>query len=223
MGQRHGCLLWAKAGAKQPLRLVVVAPVGYRLHKGGKLLYRQPAYLIGTDPNMSLELLLQYYLWRWDIEVNHRDEKQLIGVGQAQVRACQSTDRAPSFAVAAYAMLLPAGEQTYGTASQPTAWPLPKWRAGRRKTRLSTFAPWSAWPWRTGIGRQHLMAVTLCSSKSDILIQATRKTSPLSHGVSRAPPPLPLLLPAHGSGCKAIIIQSLSIASSAGVDGGRTG
>jgi hypothetical protein len=131
-------VLWAKAGAKQPLRLVVVAPVGYRLHKGGKLLYRQPAYLIGTDPNMSLQQLLQYYLWRWDIEVNHRDEKQLIGVGQAQVRACQSTDRAPSFAVAAYAMLLLAGEQTYGTAAQPTAWPLPKWRAGRRKTRLST-------------------------------------------------------------------------------------
>lgn len=131
-------VLWAKAGATQPLRLVVVAPVGYRLHKGGKLLYRQPAYLIGTDPNMSLELLLQYYLWRWDIEVNHRDEKQLIGVGQAQVRASQSSDRAPPFAVAAYAMLLLAAEQTYGPATQPADWPLPKWRAGRPKTRLST-------------------------------------------------------------------------------------
>jgi hypothetical protein len=131
-------VLWAKAGARQPLRLVVVAPVGYRLHKGGKLLYRQPAYLICTDPSMSLQQLLQYYLWRWDIEVNHRDEKQLIGVGQAQVRASQSADRAPSFAVAAYAMLLLAAEQTYGAATRPADWPLPKWRAGRPKTRLST-------------------------------------------------------------------------------------
>jgi hypothetical protein len=131
-------VLWAKAGAKQPLRLVVIAPVGYRLHQGGKLLYRQPAYLICTDPDMSLPQLLQYYLWRWDIEVNHRDEKQLIGVGQAQVRASQSADRTPLFAVAAYAMLLLAAEQTYGGATPPAAWPLPKWRAGRRKARLST-------------------------------------------------------------------------------------
>jgi len=29
--------------------------------------------------------LIQYYFDRWQIEVNHRDEKSLLGVGQAQV------------------------------------------------------------------------------------------------------------------------------------------
>ena len=83
-------VLWEKAGPDGPLRLVVIAPVGYRLHAGGKLLYRQPAYLICTAPDLPLPPLLQYYLWRWDIEVNHRDEKQIIGVGEAQVRAPRS-------------------------------------------------------------------------------------------------------------------------------------
>ena len=73
--------------ANKPRRLVVIAPVAYRPRKGSKLLYRQPAYLIRTDPDLSLERLVQYYLWRWDIEVNHRDEKQIIGVGQHNASA----------------------------------------------------------------------------------------------------------------------------------------
>jgi len=39
--------------------------------------------LICTDPDLALEDLLQQYIWRWDIEVNHRDEKTILGVGQA--------------------------------------------------------------------------------------------------------------------------------------------
>lgn len=131
-------VLWAKAGSNCPLRLVVVAPVGYRLRAGGKLLYRQPAYLICTDPNLPLDQLLQYYLWRWDIEVNHRDEKQLIGVGQAQVRSAQSVQRDPAFAVASYAMLLLAAAQTYGPNASATSLPLPKWRKDKPRQRLST-------------------------------------------------------------------------------------
>jgi hypothetical protein len=131
-------ILWPKAGSNCPLRLVVIAPVGYRLRAGGKLLYRQPAYLICTDPELPLEQLLQYYLWRWDIEVNHRDEKQLIGVGQAQVRSPQSADRDPAFAVASYAMLLLAGAQTYGSDASATCLPRPKWRKAKPRQRLST-------------------------------------------------------------------------------------
>ena len=52
-----------------------------RLRQGGGLLYRQPAYLICTHPDQPVQELLQSYLWRWDIEVNHRDEKQIIGRG----------------------------------------------------------------------------------------------------------------------------------------------
>jgi len=131
-------VLWAKAGSNCPLRLVVIAPVGYRLRTGGKLLYRQPAYLICTNPDLPLDQLLQYYLWRWDIEVNHRDEKQLIGVGQAQVRSPQSAHRDPAFAVASYAMLLLAGAQTYGADASATSVARPKWRKDQPRQRLST-------------------------------------------------------------------------------------
>jgi hypothetical protein len=132
-----GPLLWQKAGPDRPLRLVVIAPVGYRLHAGGKLLYRQPAHLICTDPDLPLAPLLQYYLWRWDIEVNHRDEKQLIGVGQAQVRAPLSVEREPAFAVASYATLLLAGAQAFGTDATTGSLPAPKWRARQVKQRLT--------------------------------------------------------------------------------------
>jgi hypothetical protein len=131
-------VLWAKAGPTCPLRVVVIAPVGYRLRTTGKRLYRQPAYLICTDPDLPLQQLLQYYLWRWDIEVNHRDEKQLIGVGQAQVRSGQSVQRDPAFAVAAYAMLLLAGVQTYGCDACATSVARPKWRKDTLRHRLTT-------------------------------------------------------------------------------------
>ncbi|MDD5708709.1 MAG: transposase [Kiritimatiellae bacterium] len=131
-------VLWKKAGPAVPLRLVVVAPVAYRPRQGSKLLYRQPAYLICTDPALALAQLLQYYLWRWDIEVNHRDEKQIIGVGQAQVRAPRSVARQPALAVASYAMLLLAAARVYGAQTPRGRLPLPKWYHPAAEQRLST-------------------------------------------------------------------------------------
>ena len=131
-------VLWAKAGADRQLRLVVIAPVGYRLRKGSKLLYRKPAFLICTDPDMPLEKILQYYIWRWDIEVNHRDEKQIIGVGQAQVRSAKSVHRHPAFAVASYSMLLLAAARAYGLDATKGTLPRPKWQNRANKQRIST-------------------------------------------------------------------------------------
>ena len=131
-------VLWPNAGPNLPLRLVVIAPVGYRLHAGGKLLYRQPAYLICTDPNLPLAEVVQDYLWRWGIEVDHRDEKQLIGVGEAHVRAPASARREPIFAVACYAKLLLAAAQYYGPAATKANLPLPKWRRKGSDGRLTT-------------------------------------------------------------------------------------
>ncbi len=133
-----GPVLWSKAGAKQPLRLVVIAPVRYRLRKGSKLLYRQPAYLICTDPDLPLEQVIQYYLWRWDIEVNHRAEKQIIGVGEAQVRSPESAYRQPALAVASYSILLLAAARVFGTDTPRGRLPLPKWQSKRTEQRLST-------------------------------------------------------------------------------------
>jgi hypothetical protein len=131
-------VLWPKAGADMPLRLVVIAPVSYRLRKGSKLLYRQPAYLICTDPDLPLEQGVQDFLWRWDIEVNHRQEKQLIGVGRARVRSPLSARREPTFAVACYAKLLLAGARTYGPDATQANLPLPKWRRNRPANRLTS-------------------------------------------------------------------------------------
>jgi DDE superfamily endonuclease len=122
-----------QAGGHQALQLLVIAPLGYRLRKGSKLLYRQPAFLICTDPALSVQALLQSYLWRWDIEVNFRDQKNLLGIGQAQVRNAQSVQSQPAVAVAAYGLLLLAAAQTNLQAlSQP------KWRPDSEPKRLST-------------------------------------------------------------------------------------
>jgi len=128
---------WRAAGEKD-LRLVVIRPVGYRLREGGKLLYRQPAYLICTDADLPLEDILQEYIWRWDIEVNHRDEKTILGVGQAQVRNENSVASIPATAVAAYAMLHLAAIKAYGKSGKPGVIPEARWRDPSKKQRAST-------------------------------------------------------------------------------------
>jgi hypothetical protein len=70
-----GPVFWTKAGSDKPLLLVVVKPLGYSLRKGSKLLYREPAFLICTDPTLDLKTLVQAYSYRWEIEVNHHDKK----------------------------------------------------------------------------------------------------------------------------------------------------
>ncbi len=132
-------LKWRAAGQKQELRLVVIAPLGYRLSKKSPILYRKPAYLISTNPDMALEEILQYYLWRWDIEVNLREEKTLIGAGQAQVRHPESVEKVPALLIASYAMLLLAARETFGKGERiPDALPKPKWRQNEKRQRLTT-------------------------------------------------------------------------------------
>lgn len=129
-------LLWRPSGSR-PLRLIVIAPLAYRPRKRSKLLYRQPAYLISTDLDTPVEKVIQAYVWRWDVEVNFRDEKQLIGVGEAQVRSESSVENAPVLAVAAYAMLLLAAQRAYGSGPIPGALPAPRWNRSA-KPRVTT-------------------------------------------------------------------------------------
>lgn len=128
-------LLWRTAGGKYQFRLVVIAPLGYRLTKKGKMLYRDPAYIICTDTSIPIEKILQAYLWRWDIEVNFRDEKTLLGVGQAQVRNENSVTAVPQMMVAGYATLLLAGEQL--NKNNRNIW-RPKWHKKEKDQRCST-------------------------------------------------------------------------------------
>jgi hypothetical protein len=130
-------LMWRTTGVQHLLQLIVIAPLAYRLRKGSRLLYRQPAFLICTDPELDSAQIIETYFQRWDIEVNFRDEKTLLGVGQAQVRNCASVESAPAFAVAAYGMLLVSGQLAFG-ASASGLLPQPKWAASSKGPRTST-------------------------------------------------------------------------------------
>jgi hypothetical protein len=128
-----GVVYWRKGARRRPLRLIVLAPQAYRRSPQGKLLYREPGYLLTTDLTTPAAILIQAYLDRWQIEVAHRDEKSVMGVGQAQVWNDRSVTRQPAFAVAAYALLLLAGIKAYGGQRSSELPALPRWRgrAGR--------------------------------------------------------------------------------------------
>ena len=112
----------------RPVRLIVLKPAGYRLRKGSKLLYRQPAFLLATSTTVDVRCLIEAYLARWELEVSFRDEKTVLGVGQAQVRAEQAVPRAPAFLVAAYAALLLVSLRVFDDQRTEAFEPLPAWR-----------------------------------------------------------------------------------------------
>ena len=144
-GARHQCrvktvtnLLWRTAGAGLVLKLVVIAPLHYRPRAGSKLLYRQPAFLICTDPHLDTQQIVQQYVWRWDIEVNFHEEKSLLGVGDAQVRTPASTQSLPAFCVATYALFQLAAIRAVSQGGNVSALPPPKWSARSQPLRTST-------------------------------------------------------------------------------------
>ncbi len=130
-------LKWKSAGQNHTLQLVVIRPLGYRLSKGAKILYRQPAYLICTDNNLELEKLLQSYLWRWEIEVNFRDEKTILGCGQAQVRNVNAVKNLPAFTTAIYSLIHLAASKE-NLERNKNVLPKAKWDNVKPETRLST-------------------------------------------------------------------------------------
>jgi hypothetical protein len=125
---------WKGAGDRD-LRLIVIQPLAYRPTKGSKLLYREPAYLLCTDPKLSVETILQAYLWRWEIEVTFREEKTILGLGEAQVRTSPTVANVPSFIAAIYAYLHLAAASTRLRAP---ILPRPKWRQPKQQDRCTT-------------------------------------------------------------------------------------
>ena len=126
-------IYWQGGAKKKMVRLFVVAPVGYRTSKNGRKYYRQPAYLLTTDLTTSAAVLLQDYFDRWGIEVNHRDEKEILGVGEAQVWNEKSVSKVPALLVAMYSWLQLAGLACYGPRRTADYEPLPKWRHNAKR------------------------------------------------------------------------------------------
>lgn len=125
---------WKPAGGRN-LRLLVIRELRYRKSQGDRLRYRQPAYLICTDPDMPLGHLLQAYLWRWEIEVGYRDQKTTMGMGQAQVRTPTTVPLVPAFVAMAYTVLHLAAARA---GINHVGLPLPLWRRHEPPRRAST-------------------------------------------------------------------------------------
>ena len=123
-----GTVYWQGGARRTPLRLLVVAPTPYRKRKSGKRYYRRPAYLLTTDGLDSAKALLQIYFDRWQIEVNHREEKDTLGVGQAQLWNETSVPKQPVLVVAAYSALLLAALLAFGPDRTHVYARLPRWR-----------------------------------------------------------------------------------------------
>jgi hypothetical protein len=126
-------VLWQSGAKTRPLRLFVIAPTAYRKRKSAKPYYRQPAFLLCTDLISSARQLLQIYFDRWQIEVNHREEKDTLGIGQAQLWNPTSVPRQPVLAVAAYSALMLAALKAFGAGRGTAYAELPRWRRNARR------------------------------------------------------------------------------------------
>ena len=69
---------------------------------------------------------------RWQIEVNHREEKDTWGVGPAPLWNVNAVPKQPAWVVAAYSALLLASLQAFGTERGAAYQALPR---GRRQAR----------------------------------------------------------------------------------------
>lgn len=126
-------VLWPGGAGPRVLRLIVIASMPYKRRKYAKVQYRQPGYLLTSDLRAPVAFLIQSYFDRWQIEVNHREEKTVIGVGEAQVHAQEAVEREPGFAVAAYSLLKLATLQALGPTRTADYAKLPAWYAGARR------------------------------------------------------------------------------------------
>lgn len=126
-------VLWQGGARKRPLRLFVIAATPYRKRKSGKLHYHHPAFLLTTMLFGSTRQLLQMYFDRWQIEVNHRDEKDTLGVGQAQMWNPVSVPKQPALVVAAYSAMLLAALKAFGPGRGYAYAKLPKWRSSAKR------------------------------------------------------------------------------------------
>ena len=61
---------------------------------------RQAAPFAIGESSQRIGKSIQDYFDRWGIEVNHRDEKEILGVGQAQVWNEKSVSKVPALLMA---------------------------------------------------------------------------------------------------------------------------
>lgn len=122
-------VLWQSGGKRRRLRVLITAPTPYRAPGRGKKrwYYRDPAYLLTTDLDSPADELIQAYLARWQIEVEHRDLKTGLGVGHAQVWNDKAVARLHTAHVAMWSMVKLAALRSFGLARSEAYPPRPAW------------------------------------------------------------------------------------------------
>jgi hypothetical protein len=92
--ERHN-VYWQTGSQKRPLRCIIVHGVPYRKKKSGYKTYREPMYLLSTNLKLDVRMLIQFYIYRWEIEVTHRELKNDLGIGYPQVWNDTSVEKCP--------------------------------------------------------------------------------------------------------------------------------
>lgn len=128
---------WQRGAGRRPLRLIVIKPVPYRRTKSGYQNYRDPAYLLTTDMESETTALIQAYFNRFEMELNHRDLKNNLGLGEGQVWSEASVERHPQTIVIAYSSLILSTLEAYGPNRTDNVYLLPpKWYRGQSRPTI---------------------------------------------------------------------------------------
>lgn len=126
---------WQRGAGRKPLRLIILSAIIYGKKHKEKKHYQNPAYILTDNHSISAQELIQQYINRWEIEVNHRDIKTVLRVGEAQVWNENSVTKHPAHLVATYSLLLLAALKCYGDERGQEYLKLAKWR--KKPTRPS--------------------------------------------------------------------------------------
>jgi hypothetical protein len=136
-----GNVYWPGAAKRRPLRLLMVAQTHHKARgtKGQAPTFDSDTYhIITTDLERPAHELIQAAFDRWQIEVAHREQKTVFGIGDAQVRNAQSVQRHPAFAVACYSLLHLAAIDLNTQAYHRFHAHLPKWRKRVSRPSIQT-------------------------------------------------------------------------------------
>ena len=114
------------------LRIIIVAPVYYI--RGCVRGHRDPMFLVTTDLKTPIEKLLEHYIWRWEIELNFKDEKSVFGINEPQVWNADAVEKRSPFIALVYSMFMLACHRTFQENNPIT---YAKWRNPEKIRRAS--------------------------------------------------------------------------------------
>jgi len=123
----------------QPLFLLVVRGCDRKVGKGKKRVRRSPAFFVvsaireGGEWQLPwpAEFLLTWAWQRWELEVEHREVKSGLGLGEKQCWNPRSAVTSVQWSAWVYGVLLLAGYRTWGLCRGPAS-PGRWWRGSRR-------------------------------------------------------------------------------------------